>query len=140
MWQDAARHGFLVRGITQFDEPGVFVAFEESAHDLVANVASLGFDLAQYEADGKLVIDHVSVVRGELEETGGASGHQPHLQRTCAIPRAPAADRANGLKCDSSSTRFRSGSGSSRSAPSIRHGSDARERPCTIPSRVSGDS
>jgi circadian clock protein KaiC len=61
---------FLVRGITQFDEPGVFVAFEESAHDLVANVASLGFDLAQYEADGKLVIDHVSVVRGELEETG----------------------------------------------------------------------
>jgi circadian clock protein KaiC len=61
---------FLVRGITQFDEPGVFVAFEESARDLVANVASLGFDLAQYEADGKLVIDHVSVVRGELEETG----------------------------------------------------------------------
>jgi circadian clock protein KaiC len=61
---------FLVRGITQFDEPGVFVAFEESARDLVANVASLGFDLAQYESDGKLVIDHVSVVRGELEETG----------------------------------------------------------------------
>jgi KaiC/GvpD/RAD55 family RecA-like ATPase len=61
---------FLVRGIAQFDEPGVFVAFEESAHDLVANVASLGFDLAQYEADGKLVIDHVSVVRGEMEETG----------------------------------------------------------------------
>ena len=43
---------FLVRGITQFDEPGVFVAFEESADDLIANVASLGFDLAQFEADG----------------------------------------------------------------------------------------
>ena len=38
---------FLVRGITEFDEPGVFVAFEESADDLVANVASLGFDLAR---------------------------------------------------------------------------------------------
>ena len=38
---------FLVRGITQFDEPGVFIAFEESADDLIANVASLGFDLAQ---------------------------------------------------------------------------------------------
>jgi circadian clock protein KaiC len=61
---------FLVRGIIQFDEPGVFVAFEESADDLVANVASLGFDLAQYEADGRLVIDHVSVVGGEMEETG----------------------------------------------------------------------
>jgi circadian clock protein KaiC len=61
---------FLVRGITQFDEPGVFLAFEESAGDLTANVASLGFDLAQSEADGKLVIDHVNVVGGEMEETG----------------------------------------------------------------------
>ena len=61
---------FLVRGITQFDEPGVFVAFEESAEDLIANFASLGFDLAQAEADGHLMIDHVSVVRGEIEETG----------------------------------------------------------------------
>jgi circadian clock protein KaiC len=61
---------FLVRGITDFDEPGVFVAFEESAPDLVANVASLGFDLAQFEADGKLVIDHVNLVGADVEETG----------------------------------------------------------------------
>ncbi|MEA2643643.1 MAG: circadian clock protein KaiC, partial [Chloroflexota bacterium] len=40
---------FLVRGFSEFDEPGVFVAFEESAADLIANVASLGFDLEQYE-------------------------------------------------------------------------------------------
>src|SRR6478609_5790334 len=49
---------FLVRGITQFDEPGVFLAFEESADDLIANVASLSFDLAQFVAEGQLVIDH----------------------------------------------------------------------------------
>jgi circadian clock protein KaiC len=61
---------FLVRGITQFDEPGVFVAFEESRDDLVANVASLGFDLPQLEADGKLLIDHVDLVAGEMVETG----------------------------------------------------------------------
>jgi circadian clock protein KaiC len=61
---------FLVRGATEFDEPGVFVAFEESADDLVANVASLGFDLPQLEAEGRLVIDHVNVVAGEMEETG----------------------------------------------------------------------
>jgi circadian clock protein KaiC len=61
---------FLVRGVTQFDEPGVFVAFEESADDLIANVASLGFDLAQFEADGKLLIDHITVVGGDMEETG----------------------------------------------------------------------
>jgi len=28
---------FLVRGITEFDEPGVFMAFEETREDLVAN-------------------------------------------------------------------------------------------------------
>jgi circadian clock protein KaiC len=61
---------FLVRGISRFDEPGVFVAFEESAEDLVANFTSLGFDLAQAEANGQLVIDHVNVVRGEMEESG----------------------------------------------------------------------
>jgi len=61
---------FLVRGIVEFDEPGVFVTFEESADDLIANVASLGFDLRRYEADGHLVIDHVSVVGGMMDETG----------------------------------------------------------------------
>ncbi|MDX6234280.1 MAG: circadian clock protein KaiC, partial [Nocardioidaceae bacterium] len=60
---------FLVRGITLFNEPGVFVAFEESAEDLIANVTSLGFDLAQFEAAGQLVIDHVNVVNAEIEET-----------------------------------------------------------------------
>ncbi len=59
---------FLFRGIVQYHEPGVFVAFEESASDIVANVGSLGFDFAKAEADGQLVIDHVSVVRGEIEQ------------------------------------------------------------------------
>src|SRR4029453_13596697 len=36
---------FLVRGATQFNEPGVFMAFEENAEELAQNVASLGFDL-----------------------------------------------------------------------------------------------
>jgi len=61
---------FLVRGITQFDEPGVFVAFEESAADLTANMASLGFDLALLQADGLLVIDQVNVAGARLDETG----------------------------------------------------------------------
>ncbi len=61
---------FLVRGITEFGEPGVFLAFEESAADLIANMSSMGFDLAQFEADSLLVIDHVTVERAEIEETG----------------------------------------------------------------------
>ncbi|MDQ1575469.1 MAG: circadian clock protein KaiC, partial [Microbacteriaceae bacterium] len=58
---------FLVRGITEFNEPGVFLAFEEHADDLIANVASLGFDLARFEAEGQLVIEHVDVNVGERQ-------------------------------------------------------------------------
>jgi circadian clock protein KaiC len=61
---------FLVRGITQFDEPGVFLAFEETREDLVANVASLGFYLDAFEADGLLKLDHVNVITPELVEAG----------------------------------------------------------------------
>src|SRR5262249_31288902 len=34
---------FLVRGATPFDEPGVFMAFEETPEELAQNVRSLGF-------------------------------------------------------------------------------------------------
>jgi circadian clock protein KaiC len=61
---------FLVRGITEFGENGVFVAFEETREDLVANVASLGFDLEQAEAGGRLVVDHIRIVGPEMQEAG----------------------------------------------------------------------
>ena len=61
---------FLVRGAQQYNEPGVFVSFEESPEDLAQNVASLGFDLKALAARKKLVIDHIRVVRSEIEETG----------------------------------------------------------------------
>jgi circadian clock protein KaiC len=61
---------FLVRGITEFDEPGVFLAFEETMDDLRSNVASLGFDLARLEDDGHLILDHVTLVRADMQETG----------------------------------------------------------------------
>jgi circadian clock protein KaiC len=61
---------FLVRGIAEFDEPGVFIAFEESAADLVANVASMGFDLHRWQTEKKLVVDHVNIVGADIEEAG----------------------------------------------------------------------
>lgn len=61
---------FLVRGILEFNEPGVLMAFEETADELAANVTSLGFDLKQLVADKKLRLDHVHVDRSEIEETG----------------------------------------------------------------------
>ncbi|HKG53338.1 MAG TPA: circadian clock protein KaiC [Anaerolineales bacterium] len=61
---------FLINGITQYDEPGVFVAFEENAEELTQNVASLGFDLKALMKQKKLIIDYVRVERSEIEETG----------------------------------------------------------------------
>lgn len=61
---------FLVRGATQFDEPGVFMAFEETEHDLIQNVASLGFDLPGLIASKKMMVDFVYIAREEIQETG----------------------------------------------------------------------
>ena len=61
---------FLVRGATQYGEPGVFMAFEETAEELTQNVRSLGFDLDELVEQKKLVVDFVRVERSEIEETG----------------------------------------------------------------------
>src|SRR5689334_5910087 len=61
---------FLVRGATLFNEPGVFMSFEESDEELTTNVASLGFDLNQLIADKNLRLDYVFIERSEIEETG----------------------------------------------------------------------
>ena len=61
---------FLVRGATIYNEPGVFMSFEESSEELATNVASLGFDLNQLIEDKKLVLDYVFIERSEIEETG----------------------------------------------------------------------
>jgi circadian clock protein KaiC len=61
---------FLVRGATQFNEPGVFMSFEETNEELTINVASLGFDLENLIKDKKLALDHVHIERSEIEVTG----------------------------------------------------------------------
>ncbi len=61
---------FIVRGATQFKEPGVFMSFEETAEELSRNVASLGFDLEDLILNKKLVLDHVHIERSEIEESG----------------------------------------------------------------------
>ena len=61
---------FLVRGATQFDEPGVLMAFEETVEELTENVRSLGFDLDELVRQKKLALDYVRIERSEIEETG----------------------------------------------------------------------
>ena len=61
---------FLVNGAVMFNEPGVFVSFEETSDDLIKNVGSLGYDLGALIAQKKIAIDFVRVERSEIEETG----------------------------------------------------------------------
>jgi len=61
---------FLVHGALEYNEPGVFIAFEEKAEELAVNVSSLGFDLKQLQQDKMIRLDHVHIERSEIEETG----------------------------------------------------------------------
>src|ERR1700760_4923661 len=61
---------FLVHGATEFNEPGVFMAFEEKTEELAINVASLGFDLNKLQDQKKIKVDYVHIDRSEIEETG----------------------------------------------------------------------
>ena len=61
---------FLVRGAALFNEPGVFMAFEETEAELKANVASLGFDLAGLVRRKKILIDYVHIEPGEIQASG----------------------------------------------------------------------
>ena len=47
---------FLVKGIRDYNEPGVFMSFEESSRDLALNVKSLGFDLEKMVAEKSIVL------------------------------------------------------------------------------------
>src|SRR4249919_2032792 len=61
---------FLVKGISEFNEPGIFMSFEETPKDLSQNVRSLGFDLDKLISQKKLRIDHIQIEKSEIEETG----------------------------------------------------------------------
>jgi len=61
---------FLVRGATEYGEPGVFMTFEEGTTELAENVRSLGFDLDALSRQKKLRLDYVRIERGEIEENG----------------------------------------------------------------------
>jgi circadian clock protein KaiC len=61
---------FLVRGVLEYNEPGVLMAFEETPQDIAKNVASLGFDIQELSDQKKLFLDYVAVEPSEIQETG----------------------------------------------------------------------
>src|SRR5688572_13923357 len=57
---------FLVNGIVKFNEPGVFMAFEEKTEELIVNVHSLGYELNRHLSENKIYLEHVSTNRAEI--------------------------------------------------------------------------
>lgn len=67
---------FLAHGITDRDEPGVFVTFEESPAEIESNMASFGWDISGWSEANKLVFvdasprDHDQMVVGNFDLSG----------------------------------------------------------------------
>lgn len=81
---------FLVKGAELFDEPGVFISFEETIEELAQNTASLDIDLTHLIDEGKIFVDYVYVERSEMEETGGYDLEGLFLRLDDAIQRTGA--------------------------------------------------
>jgi len=61
---------FLVQGIVLFDEPAVFMSFEEKTDELEMNVRSLGFDLDKHIAENKIYLEYVQIIQDKILKTG----------------------------------------------------------------------
>ena len=61
---------FLYNGAVEYNEPGVFLAFEEQPEDLIKNVGSLNYDIEKLIANKKLAIDHIEIERTKIAEAG----------------------------------------------------------------------
>jgi circadian clock protein KaiC len=61
---------FLYNGATEYNEPGVFLAFEEQPEDLITNVGSLDYDIQKLIDEKKLAIDHIEIERSKIAESG----------------------------------------------------------------------
>jgi circadian clock protein KaiC len=61
---------FLINGARIYNEPGVFMSFEENETELSENFASLGVDLDELVRQNKICLDYVHFEKNEIAETG----------------------------------------------------------------------
>jgi circadian clock protein KaiC len=61
---------FLIHGAVDFDEPGIFMSFEETEDELFKDVASLNLDLQRLVAQKKIHVEHVVLERRDIQEKG----------------------------------------------------------------------
>ena len=61
---------FLLNGASRYNEPGVFMSFEETEDELYKDVASLNLNLQALVAEKKILIDYVLLERKDIQEAG----------------------------------------------------------------------
>jgi len=59
---------FLINGATTYNEPGVFMSFEETEDELYEDVASLHLDLKGLVSQKKILVEHVVLERRDVQE------------------------------------------------------------------------
>lgn len=81
---------FLVKGATEYNEPGVFFSFEENLDNLHKNFQSMNYDLKNYIKHNTIDIEHVNVVQSEIIESGDFSLEPLFLRLEHAIQKTNA--------------------------------------------------
>ena len=61
---------FLVNGVINYKEPGVFMSFEETEDEIYQDVASLNLDLAGLISRKEICFEHVVLDRNDIHEKG----------------------------------------------------------------------
>ena len=61
---------FLINGATNYNEPGLFMSFEETEDELYKNVASLNLDLKGLVSQKKIGLEYVLLERRDIQEKG----------------------------------------------------------------------
>ena len=59
---------FIINGVTNYKEPGVFMSFEETADELYNDVASFNYNLEELVSQKKIVLEHVVLERNDIQE------------------------------------------------------------------------
>src|ERR1700688_435364 len=60
---------FVINGALNFNEPGIFLSFEETEDELYKDVASLNLDLRALVSRKKILLEHVVLERRDIQES-----------------------------------------------------------------------
>ena len=60
---------FLINGATTYNEPGIFMSFEETEDEIYRDVASLNLDLERLVTEKKIHLEHVILERRDIQES-----------------------------------------------------------------------